>query len=82
VTITLHDSEGKHSMTFDAGDLAADAAVVAAGHEPNGCFREGLVRFAWPDVAEGLDLDSGAGMSRANGNVSDRPSDRSPFRTR
>ncbi|MFF7856957.1 hypothetical protein [Streptomyces sp. NPDC007904] len=48
MTITPHDFEGKHSMTFDAGDLAADAAVAAAGHEPNGVLlgRSGAVRLA------------------------------------
>ncbi|WP_237551684.1 MULTISPECIES: hypothetical protein [unclassified Streptomyces] len=51
MTIHLHDFDGEHSLTLDAGGLDADAAVVAAGHEPNGYFWEGLVRFAWPDIA-------------------------------
>lgn len=71
VTITLHDFDGEHSLTLDAGDLAADAAVVAAGHEPNGYFWEGLVQFAWPDLAERLDFDSEGGMFCALGSLSD-----------
>nr|WP_239135070.1 Imm51 family immunity protein [Streptomyces sp. SID12488] len=51
--------------------MAADDAVVAAGHEPNGYFWEGLVRFAWPDIAERLDFDSEAGMFCAVGSSSD-----------
>ncbi|WP_327129559.1 Imm51 family immunity protein [Streptomyces sp. NBC_01727] len=71
MTINLHDFDGEHSLTLDAGGLAADAAVVAAGHEPNGYFWEGLVRFAWPDIAERLDFDSEAGMFCAVGSSSD-----------
>ena len=71
MTIRLHDFDGEHSLTFDAGGLAADVAVAAAGHEPNGYFWEGLVRFAWPDIAERLDFDSEAGMFCAVGGSSD-----------
>ncbi|MFJ8589284.1 Imm51 family immunity protein [Streptomyces sp. NPDC093595] len=71
MSITLHDVDGEHSLTWEAGGLAADAAVVAAGHEPNGYFWEGLVRFAWPDLAERLDFDSEAGMFCAVGSPSD-----------
>ncbi|MFF7946460.1 Imm51 family immunity protein [Streptomyces griseorubiginosus] len=70
VTITLHDFDGEHSLTLDAGGLPADAAVVAAGHEPNGYFWEGLVQFAWPDLAERLDFDSEGGMFCALGSLS------------
>ncbi|MFJ8650134.1 Imm51 family immunity protein [Streptomyces sp. NPDC093546] len=71
MTIHLHAFDGEHSLTWDAGGLAADAAVAAAGHEPNGYFWEGLVRFAWPDIAERLDFDSEAGMFCAVGSSSD-----------
>ncbi|MGW0933072.1 Imm51 family immunity protein [Streptomyces sp. NPDC002644] len=71
MTIHLHDFGGEHSLTLDAGGLAADAAVVAAGHEPNGYFWESLVRFAWPDIAEHVDFDSEAGMFCAVGGMSD-----------
>ncbi|MGC2999190.1 Imm51 family immunity protein [Streptomyces sp. G35A] len=71
MTLTLHDFDGGHSLTLAAGDLAADPAVVAAGHEPNGYFWEGLVRFAWPDLAERLDYDSEGGMFCALGSLSD-----------
>ena len=71
MTIHLHDFDGEHSLTWDADGLAADAAVVAAGHEPNGYFWEGLVRFAWPDMAEHVDFDSEAGMLSAVGSSSD-----------
>ncbi|KAA0931930.1 Imm51 family immunity protein [Streptomyces apricus] len=71
MTINLHDFDGEHSLTLDAGGLAADAAVTATGHEPNGYFWEGLVRFAWPDIAERLGFDSEAGMFYAIGSSSD-----------
>ncbi|MFJ3224298.1 Imm51 family immunity protein [Streptomyces sp. NPDC086783] len=70
MTLHLLDLDGEHSLTLDAGGLAADAAVVAAGHEPNGYFWEGLVRFAWPDIAEHVDFDSEAGMFCAIGSSS------------
>ncbi|MGW4775976.1 Imm51 family immunity protein [Streptomyces filamentosus] len=70
MTINLHDFDGEHSLTLSAGGLAADDAVTAAGHEPNGYFWEGLVQFAWPDIAEGLDFDSEAGMFCAVGSPS------------
>ncbi|MEV1026608.1 Imm51 family immunity protein [Streptomyces sp. NPDC050264] len=56
---------------MNAGGLAADVAVAAAGHEPNGYFWVGLVQFAWPDIAEGLDFDSEGGMFCAVGSPSD-----------
>ncbi|WP_406114918.1 Imm51 family immunity protein [Streptomyces sp. NBC_01014] len=71
MTITLHDFDGEHSLTLTLGGLAADAAVVAAGHEPNGYFWEGLVQFAWPDLAERLDFDSEGGMFCALGSLRD-----------
>ncbi|GAA4887966.1 Imm51 family immunity protein [Streptomyces coeruleoprunus] len=71
MTITLHDVDGEHSLTLATGDVAADAAVVAAGHEPSGYFWEGLVQFAWPDLAERLDFDSEGGMFCALGTMSD-----------
>ncbi|MFQ3559032.1 Imm51 family immunity protein [Streptomyces gramineus] len=71
MTIKLHDFDGEHTLTLDVGGLAADAAVVDAEHEPNGYFWEGLVRFAWPDIAERLDFDSEAGMFCAVGSPSD-----------
>ncbi|MGW9438052.1 Imm51 family immunity protein [Streptomyces sp. NPDC055607] len=69
--VNLHDVGGSHSLTFDTGGLAVDAVVVAAGHEPNGYFWEGLVRFAWPEVAERLGFDSEAGMFCATGSAGD-----------
>ncbi|MEV5526987.1 Imm51 family immunity protein [Streptomyces prunicolor] len=71
MTINLRDFDGEYSLTLGAGGLAADAAVTAAGHEPNGYFWEGLVRFAWPDIAERLDFDSEAGMFCAVGSSGD-----------
>ncbi|MFF3313610.1 Imm51 family immunity protein [Streptomyces sp. NPDC002952] len=71
MALTLHDFDGGHSVTLTAGGLAADAAVVAAGHEPNGYFWEGLVQFAWPDLAERLKFDSEGGMFCALGSLSD-----------
>jgi len=39
--IKLIDVAGSSSLLFECGDLPADAAVLAAGHEPNGYFWEG-----------------------------------------
>ena len=71
VTITIHDFDGDKSLTFYTGDLPADGAVIAAGHEPNGYFWEGLTQFAWPDLAGRLDFDSEAGMFAAQGQGAD-----------
>ncbi|MEU7019089.1 Imm51 family immunity protein [Streptomyces sp. NPDC046203] len=71
MTVHLHEFDGERSLTLNTGGLAVDAAVTAAGHEPNGYFWEGLVRFAWPDIAERLDFDSEAGMFCAVGGSSD-----------
>lgn len=71
MTIRLHDFNGERSLALDAGGLAADAAVIASGHEPNGYFWEGLVRFAWPDIAERVNFDSEAGMFCAVGSSND-----------
>jgi hypothetical protein len=71
VTISLHEFDGSYSLTFAAGELPADTAVVAARHEPNGYFWEGLVQFAWPDVAERLSFDSEAGTFGASGSLDD-----------
>ncbi len=71
MTMELHELDGEHSLTLDVGGLGADAAVTDSGHEPNGYFWEGLVRFAWPDIAEPLDFDSEAGTFCAVGTPSD-----------
>ncbi|MDT0393008.1 Imm51 family immunity protein [Streptomyces dubilierae] len=71
MTITLHDFNGEQSLTLNVGGLAADVAVADRGHEPNGYFWEGLVRFAWPDIAERLGFDSEADMFCAVGAASD-----------
>ncbi|MDL2079043.1 Imm51 family immunity protein [Streptomyces sp. GXMU-J15] len=71
MTVTLHDFDGEYSLTCAAGGLPADAAVVAAGHEPSGYFWEGLVQFGWPELAERLDFDSESGMFCARGKLSD-----------
>jgi hypothetical protein len=38
---TILDIDGNHSLSFYCGELPADEAVSAAGHEPNGYFWEG-----------------------------------------
>lgn len=64
---TLHDINGSTSLTFYCGELPADDAVVAAGHEPNGYFWEGMVQYLAPEFANRVELDSEAGMFCANG---------------
>lgn len=67
----MHYFDGDRSLTFYCGEQPADEAISAADHEPNGYFWEGLVRFAWPDLAERLDFDSEAGMFAAGGTPED-----------
>ena len=68
VTYTrIHDFDGEHVLSFDCGDLPADPAVTAAGHEPNGYFWEGVVTYLAPELADALELDSEAGMFSAAG---------------
>ena len=63
----LGEVDGSHSLSFSCGDLPVDDAVLAAGHEPNGYFWEGLVEYLDPGLAGRLELDSEAGMFAANG---------------
>jgi hypothetical protein len=65
--VRIHKIDGEHSLTFYCGELPADAAVVAAGHEPNGYFWEGVATFLASDIVAGLELDSEAGMFCAVG---------------
>jgi hypothetical protein len=66
----LLDVAGSSSLTFNCGELPADDAITAAGHEPNGYFWEGMVRYLARDLAEGIELDSEAGMFAAHGDRS------------
>lgn len=63
----MHDIDGSIGLTFYCGELPADEAIIAAGHEPNGYFWEGMVQYLAPELAEQLELDSEAGMFAANG---------------
>lgn len=61
------DLNGQQSLSFECGELPADGAVRAAGHEPNGYFWEGAVAHIAPDLLPELVLDSEAGMFSASG---------------
>ncbi len=63
----IFDIDGSNSLTLYCGDLPADDAISAAGHEPNGYFWEGMVRYLAPDPAEKIELDSEAEMFAAYG---------------
>jgi hypothetical protein len=63
----IRDIDGSISLTFYCGELPADEAVRAVGHEPNGYFWEGLVQYLAPTLAEQVELDSEAGMFAAGG---------------
>jgi len=65
--MTLIDINGLPSLIFECGGLPADPAVVAAGHEPNGYFWEGVAQYAAGSVASQVDLDCEAGMFCARG---------------
>ncbi|WP_407341947.1 Imm51 family immunity protein [Pengzhenrongella phosphoraccumulans] len=65
------DINGDFSLTFYCGELPADAAISASGHEPNGYFWEGVATILAPDLVNDLELDSEAGMFSAAGTRSD-----------
>ncbi len=65
--IRLIDVAGSPSLLFRCGDLPADAAVLAAGHEPNGYFWEGVLEYLAPGVLAQVELDPEAGMFCARG---------------
>lgn len=67
--ISVHNIGGSASLTFNCGQLPADEAVSATGHEPNGYFWEALVQYLAPALAEKLELDSEAGMFAATGDL-------------
>lgn len=57
----------QYDCTFYVGELPVDESIVAAGHEPNGYFWEGMLRYLGPDLAEQIELDSEGGMFAAFG---------------
>jgi hypothetical protein len=63
----LIDVAGSASLTFACGELPADAAVFAAGHEPNGYFWEGVADYVAPGLAAQVEFDCEAGMFCARG---------------
>ena len=65
----LDEIEGDFSLTFYCGELPADNAVVATGHEPNGYFWEGVAQYVFED-AEDLEFDSEGSMFCASGDRS------------
>lgn len=58
---------GSSSLTFACRDLPADAAVIAAGHEPNGYFWEGVAKYVAAGLLSQVELDCEAGMFCARG---------------
>ena len=60
--MSIFDVADSASLTFQCGALPADAAVFAAGHEPNGYFWEGVVQYLTGDLASQVELDCEAGM--------------------
>lgn len=57
----------QYDCTFYAGELPVDETIAAAGHEPNGYFWEGLLRYLEPELAERVELDSEGGCFAAVG---------------
>lgn len=49
------------------GICPADGAVLAAGHEPNGYFREGVLQYLAGGLLTQVELDPEAGMSCVRG---------------
>jgi hypothetical protein len=65
---TLDDVDGEFSLTFSC-DLPVDAAIAAAGHDPNGYFWESVARYVFDEAAD-VQFDSEAGMFCAVGDRS------------
>jgi Immunity protein 51 len=65
--IKLIDVAGSSSLLFECGDLPADTAVLAAGHEPNGYYWEGVLRYLAGGLLTQVELDPEAGMFCARG---------------
>jgi len=65
--MNLIDMGGSFSLTFGCGELPADVAIFAAGHEPNGYFWEGVVEYLDGSLASQVELDSEAGSFYARG---------------
>ena len=63
----LIDVAGTSCLLFGCGDLPADAAVLAAGHEPNGYFWEGVLQYLAGGLLTQVELDPEAGMFCARG---------------
>ena len=61
------DVAGSSSLMFECGDLPADVAVFAAGHEPNGYFWEGVVQYLAGGLLSQVELDPEAGLFCARG---------------
>jgi hypothetical protein len=68
---TIDEIDGEYSLTFYCGDLPADPAISAAGHEPNGYFWEGVAALLGGDLVESLELDSEGSMFCALGEADD-----------
>jgi immunity protein 51 of polymorphic toxin system len=64
---TIREDGGSFSLSFTCGELPADDAVIAADHEPNGYFWEGVAQFLAPDVAAVVEFDSEGSMFCAYG---------------
>jgi hypothetical protein len=65
--LKLTDIGGSSRLTFGCGGLPADAAVFAAGHEPNGYFWEGVAEYLTRDMPPQVEFDCEAGMFCATG---------------
>lgn len=65
------EPEGQASLTLDLGNLPTDAAVRAAGEEPNGAFWEGVASYVTPALASRLDMDSEGSMFAVYGDRTD-----------
>jgi hypothetical protein len=65
--MSLIDVAGSSSLIFGCGDLPVDAAIFAAGHEPNGYFWEGVVEYLTTGRSLAVELDCEAGMFCARG---------------
>ena len=63
----LFDVDGSYSLTFGCGDLPADTAIFAAGHEPNGYFWAGVIEYLTRDRPLQVELDPEAGAFFARG---------------
>lgn len=65
--LKIFDNDGSSSLIYGCDGVPADAAVLAAGHDPGGYFWEGVARYVAGGLVSQVVLDCEASMFCAVG---------------